>query len=105
MEKLISEKELPDALWKAIVTEMLPDFIDFFIPELYEVIDFNRGFEFLEQELEKIIKKSKKHRKYTDKLVKVYLKDGKEQWILKLITNSNTQFYAKNSLKLSRFLA
>ena len=82
MEKLISEKELPDALWKAIVTEMLPDFIDFFIPELYEVIDFNRGFEFLEQELEKIIKKSKKHRKYTDKLVKVYLKDGKEQWIL-----------------------
>ena len=82
MEKLISEKELPDALWKAIVTEMLPDFIGFFIPELYEVIDFNRGFEFLEQELEKIIKKTKKHRKYTDKLVKVYLKDGKEQWIL-----------------------
>ena len=77
----------------------------FFMPELYDVIDFNRNFEFLEQELEKIIKKSKKHRKYTDKLVKVYLKDGKEQWILKLITNSNTQFYAKNSLKLSRFLA
>ena len=47
-----------------------------------DVIDFNRNFEFLEQELEKIIKKSKKHRKYTDKLVKVYLKDGKEQWIL-----------------------
>jgi hypothetical protein len=82
VEKLISEKELPDALWKAIVTEMLPDFIGFFISELYEVIDFNKGFEFLEQELEKIIKKSKKHRKYTDKLVKVYLKDGKEQWIL-----------------------
>ncbi len=82
MENIISEKELPDALWKAIVTEMLPDFIGFFIPELYEVIDFNRGFEFLEQELEKIIKKTKKNRKYTDKLVKVYLKDGKEQWIL-----------------------
>lgn len=75
-------KELPDALWKSIVTEMLPDFIRFFIPDLYNIINFEIKFEFLEQELEKIIKKSKKHRKYTDKLVKVFLKDGKEQWIL-----------------------
>lgn len=81
-EKNNLRKELPDALWKSIVTEMLPDFIKFFIPKLYDVIDFEKKFEFLEQELEKIIKKSKKHRKYTDKLVKVFLKDGEEQWIL-----------------------
>lgn len=81
-EKNNLRKELPDALWKSIVTEMLPDFISFFIPELYNIIDFTKKFEFLEQELEKIIKKSKKHRKYTDKLVKVFLKDGKEQWVL-----------------------
>ncbi len=56
-------KELPDALWKSIVTEMLPDFIRFFIPDLYNIINFEIKFEFLEQELEKIIKKSKKHRK------------------------------------------
>lgn len=59
MKKELNEKELPDALWKEIVSEMLPDFIKFFMPELYDVIDFNRNFEFLEQELEKIIKKSK----------------------------------------------
>ena len=74
MKKELNEKELPDALWKEIVSEMLPDFIKFFMPELYDVIDFNRNFEFLEQELEKvkesnfkIVKKLAKYRSTEEK--------------------------------------
>jgi hypothetical protein len=36
----------------------------------------------LDNELEKIIKKMKRGRKYTDRLAKVWLKNGEEQWIL-----------------------
>ncbi|MFN8673436.1 MAG: hypothetical protein U0457_15300 [Candidatus Sericytochromatia bacterium] len=52
------------------------------MPELYQEIDFQKGYEFLDGELNKIkIKSSSKNRR-SDKLVKVYLKDGSEKYIL-----------------------
>ena len=71
-----------DALWKKILSELFPDFLAFYFPEIHEDIDFSRGYVFLEKELQKIIKGSAVGKKIVDKLVKVYLKDGSEKWLL-----------------------
>lgn len=74
-----------DGSWKGLITTYFPSFIAFFMPDLYEQVDFTRPPEFLEQEFRSALRPlrlSKKGKKITDKLVKVYLKDGTEKWIL-----------------------
>jgi len=71
-----------DALWKDIITELFEDFVDHFLPDLYPEIDFSKGYESLEQEFKKLFPESEKSKVRNDKLVKVFLKDGTEQWIL-----------------------
>jgi len=62
---------------------LFQDFIEFFLPQAYNLIDFGQPVEFLEQELHKIISdKYKKGKVINDKLVKVRLKNGEEKWIL-----------------------
>ncbi|MGB1205077.1 MAG: hypothetical protein ACPG5B_05490 [Chitinophagales bacterium] len=72
-----------DTHWKEIIETQFEDFIAFFLPEAYEIIDFEQPVEFLEQEFHKLIAdKFKKGKVINDKLVKVFLKDGTEKWIL-----------------------
>ncbi len=71
-----------DILWKGIIEDLFKEFISFFMPELYKVIDFSAGYEFLDQELAKLMYKSENEKMYTDKLAKVYLNNGEEKWIL-----------------------
>ncbi len=71
-----------DTLWKKILTELFPDFLAFYFPEIHADIDFSHGYVFLEKELQKIMKGSLVGRKIVDKLVKVFLKDGAEKWLL-----------------------
>jgi hypothetical protein len=72
----------PDELWKAIIEDLFDSFILFFFPDLYKITDFEKGYEFLERELKAIISKSKGTKSIPDKLVKIFLKDGSEKWIL-----------------------
>ena len=72
-----------DTHWKEIIEAQFEDFIAFFLPDAYEIIDFEQPVEFLEQEFHKLIAdKFKKGKAINDKLVKVFLKDGTEKWIL-----------------------
>lgn len=72
-----------DTHWKEIITDLFPDFLAFFMPEAYKVIDFNRPIEFLDQELYKLVgNKVRRGKVINDKLVKVWLKDGTKTWIL-----------------------
>ena len=72
-----------DAYWKEIITTLFADFVQFFLPDVYEQIDFDKPPEFLEQELQKLIAdKLKKGKVINDKLAKVQLKDGSERWLL-----------------------
>ncbi|HHW01869.1 MAG TPA: DUF4351 domain-containing protein [Thermoanaerobacterales bacterium] len=71
-----------DILWKGIIEDLFKEFISFFMPEIYEHIDFNKGHSFLDKELAKIFNESDNKKKYPDKLAKVYLKNGDEKWIL-----------------------
>ena len=76
-----------DQNWKEIVTHLTAEFIEFFFPELFALIDFSIEFEFLEQEFYTILEqadekdKGKHKKRYTDKLVKVYLKNGEIEYI------------------------
>ncbi len=71
-----------DSGWKDILDKYFPQFLEFFFPRIYKDIDFKRNYTFLDKEFQKIVKESKIGRRYADKLVKVYLKDGSEEWLL-----------------------
>ena len=71
-----------DEAWKKIIERFFPQLLQFFVPSLYEDVDFSKGFFFLDKEMEQLTIRSIKRAKYVDKLVKVYLKNGSEEWIL-----------------------
>ena len=53
-----------------------------FLPDIYSEIDWKRGSEFLEQEMRAITRKTRRGQGAVDKLVKVWLRDGTEKWVL-----------------------
>ena len=71
-----------DSLWKDILEQLFQEFLHFFFPDIARDIDFNKGYQFLDKELNRIIKKSDTGKRIVDKLVKVFLKDGSEKWLL-----------------------
>lgn len=71
-----------DGLWKKVIYELFEEFILFCIPDLHEAIDWQNQPEFLQQELFKEIIEEKKGKQVADQIVKVFLKDGKESWLL-----------------------
>jgi len=73
---------IQDSPWKDILEQFFPEFLEFFFPEIYRDIDFTKGFEILNKELNKILKSSEIGKRIVDKLVKVFLKDGNEKWLL-----------------------
>ena len=68
--------------WKEILENYYPEFIEFFFPKAYKDIDWSKGYEFLDKELQKITKSAYKGIRYVDKLAKVWLKNGDEKWTL-----------------------
>lgn len=73
-----------DSLWKAIIEDVFDDFLRFFFPQADELFAMEKGFEFLDKELEQLFppQNDSFSPRYVDKLVKVYMKDGREEWIL-----------------------
>ena len=70
--------ETKDSLWKEAIEKYFKEFLFLFFPQIGEDIDFGKGYEFLNKELEKIVRGAKTGKRHADVLVKVYLKDGKE---------------------------
>ncbi|TAE46355.1 MAG: hypothetical protein EAY69_08920, partial [Cytophagales bacterium] len=80
MENIIISKDL---LWKGIVESLFEDFLYYFFPDWTKnEVDFTKPFEFLDKELDKIYTTTKENVKNADKLVKVFLKNGTEKYIL-----------------------
>ncbi|HAT49723.1 MAG TPA: cytosolic protein [Alphaproteobacteria bacterium] len=67
---------------KDILEAYFPEFLSFFLPEAFEEIAWNRGFEFLDKELSRIARESQIGDRRMDKLVKVWRRDGVELWVL-----------------------
>ncbi len=71
-----------DSPWKEALDRYFEAFLAFFFPHIHAEIDWSRGYEMLDKELQPIIRGAARGRRYVDKLVKVWLKDGQERWIL-----------------------
>ena len=72
-----------DVLWKGIIEDLFADFLRFFYAGADELFDMDRGFEFLDKELAQLYSgQDIQDPKFVDKLVKVYKKDGTEEWLL-----------------------
>lgn len=71
-----------DTLWKGIIENLVYDFIRYFFANYVERIDFERGFEFLDTELQKLMPDNPSQKRHADKLIRVWLKNGLEVWFL-----------------------
>ena len=88
MEQVISESERADfdGLWKDAIKRFLPQLIMRTLPNLYDDVDFSREPEFLSQELRDTIQRpitdSHNSPLFVDELIKLFMKDGRSEWVL-----------------------
>lgn len=80
----VFEMKRNDILWKSILEDIFDDFLKFFFPNAETLFDLEKGFEYLDQELEQVFPPDGDEFavKYVDKLVKVYCRSGAEAWLL-----------------------
>jgi hypothetical protein len=73
-----------DMLWKGMIEEVMADLLLFVDSEIGKQLDLGRGFEYLDKELAEIYPEPEKpgNTRVVDKLVKVFLRDGAERWML-----------------------
>jgi hypothetical protein len=73
-----------DLLWKAALEDLFDDFLRLFYPEADQIFDLEKGFEYLDKELDQLFPpvSDKFAPRYVDKLVKAFTKKGTEEWIL-----------------------
>ena len=73
-----------DILWKGLLELVFDDFLRFVYPKAEEIFDMEKGFVFLDKELAELYPKSEEgiDVRRVDKLVKLHLKDGREECIL-----------------------
>ena len=71
-----------DTPWKDILERYFEEFILFFFPNIYPEVDWSRGFEFLDKELQQVVRDAELGRRLVDKLVKLYRIAGEETWVL-----------------------
>lgn len=71
-----------DGPWKEILEDYFQDFLLFFFPEIHADINWDKGYEFLDKELQQIVRDAAIGTRYGDKLVKVWRAGGEELWVL-----------------------
>jgi hypothetical protein len=71
-----------DSPWKEALDRYFEACIAFFFPQAHADIDWSRGYEMLDKELQKVVRQARQRRRVVDKLVKVWLKNGEERWLL-----------------------
>ncbi|MCB9147882.1 MAG: DUF4351 domain-containing protein [Caldilineaceae bacterium] len=71
-----------DSPWKNILEWYFEEFVEFFMTEAYADIDWRQPVEFLDKELQQVVRDAEFGRRHVDKLAKVWRKSGQEQWVL-----------------------
>lgn len=70
-----------DTPWKDALTRYFPEFMAFYFPAAYAQINWAVPYAFLEQELAQVVRDAKLGRRRVDKLVRVELIDGEDEWV------------------------
>ncbi len=73
------KKDDDDSPWKDILEAYFEEFMFFFFPEVAEGVDWEKGYIFLDNELRQVMKDAELGRRFADKLVQVWLKNGDER--------------------------
>lgn len=73
-----------DILLKSAFEEAFPDLLRFCFADADDIFDMEKGFVFLDKELSELFPELEKQggNRFVDMLVKVFLKNGNEEWIL-----------------------
>ncbi len=71
-----------DSPWKEILDGYFPDFMAFFFADIHADIDWARGYESLDAELQQIVRDAALGRRLADKLMQVWRRDGPPQMVL-----------------------
>lgn len=71
-----------DNPWKEVLTHFFESFMALFFPVAHAEINWKRKPEFLDNEFRQVVKLAKLGKRQVDRLVKVWLKEGHEIWIL-----------------------
>ncbi|MBK7202650.1 hypothetical protein [Candidatus Amarolinea dominans] len=71
-----------DTPWKDVLETYFEQFTNFFFPAVWAGIDWDKGYEFLDKELQKVVRDAVLGRRIGDKLVRVWQADGQEAWVL-----------------------
>jgi len=71
-----------DSPWKDILTRYFQEFMAFFFPGIATEIAWERGYELLDKEFQKVVRQAKTGRRYADLLVRVFQRNGEERWVL-----------------------
>jgi len=71
-----------DSPWKEALDRYFRAFLALFFPLVHADIDWSRNYELLDKELQGVARDAELGRRYADMLVKVWLKDGSESWVL-----------------------
>ncbi len=82
---MIDQPQIPnssDTAWKEILDSFFRDFIEYCLPKLNQQINWGKGITPLDKEFHAIVKDNLTGNNFVDKLVKVYLNNDHEQWIL-----------------------
>jgi hypothetical protein len=80
-----------DSPWKSAIETYFPDFMAFFFPQIHADIDWSRGFEFLDKELEQVVRDAELGKRLADKLAKVWRLSGEESWVLAHLEVQSTE--------------
>lgn len=65
-----------DSPWKDIIASYFEAFMVFFFPKIHQLINWNDEYQFMDNELQKVVRDAEMKRRIADKLVKVSLKNG-----------------------------
>jgi len=71
-----------DSPWKEALEQYFDPFVAFFFPDAHADIDWSRGYEFLDKELQQVARDAELGRRLVDKLARVWRSGGDEAWVL-----------------------
>ena len=99
-----------DSPWKEALDGYFEPFLAFLFPQVHRQIYWSRGYESLDKEFQQVVREAEVGRRYVDKLVKVWSKEGIECWVLihvEVQTTRDAEFprrmYVYNYRILDRF--
>ena len=75
-EGLVVEKDEQDLPWKRVLTQYLQEAVEFFFPDVAQVVDWTKAPVFLDKEFGQIAPDAKRGRRYADQLVQLHRKQG-----------------------------